>query len=576
MQISKAVKTYLSQKNWEYRNNKDGKNLDIKTCPFCTKSKWKFSIVAASGVYRCWTCNESGSLYKLKEALGDLGEHTEKSVNKKNKSKKDIVPRARIDKWHNALLKDEDALNYLFDRGITQEAIEYFQLGKRLQGGKAWLTIPHINDGVVYNIKRRTLPPEKKDFRRVADAETVLFNADALDKYETIIVAEAELDAISWWCAGVKNVVSLTAGAGSFLSEWYDLLKEKKVILALDSDSQGKNGAKDIARRLGFDCTKTIDLPLHDANDVLVEYGGAALADLISTAHLFDVDGVYTIREVLSECVQRSDDVSGIFTPWESVNRRLGKFGFQYGDMVVLSAPPKTGKTTLAQNIVGWNAEVKNVPSLMFCLEMKTTRLGKKYASAVRRKPVDDLTALDLKLVRYKLKNMPLWMVDPSWDKKVTLDSVVEKIRETVKRYGIKLLVFDHLHFLCRSLRYVTMEVGNVTKAFKLLAEELDIVVILIAQPTKIKDGRMMTAQDLKHSSDIHADADWILLMHRDAVPAGTIANSRSVDASQEILSPKTLLRIEAARFAGGGETYLHYAGAISSFFDMDNIPSWV
>ena len=578
MQVATALKNYLQEKGWNYSEVGDGKNIKLKDCPYCGNSKGKFNIVAETTVTRCWVCGETGNLYTLKKHLGDLkpqGVITALPEAKTDRSK--TIPIEHVERWHRNLLVHQEGLAYVMGRGITIEGITHFKLGLQKKDGIDWLTIPHLTKGTCANIKFRAITSgvsKERKWRRVKGFASLLYNEDVVDQYQKIVIAEAELDAVSWWCAGVKNVVGLTAGAQTFKTEWYDQLHQKdELITALDNDAAGQKGARDIARRLGFDKTLNVILPLHDANDVLMQLGPDSLARSLGTAERFNVEGVLRVGDVLSQCIDyRASGEEGLDTPWAEVNNLLGRDKFQGGDLVVVSATPKTGKTTWAMNIVLYQAMLGN-PSLMYCLEMKPTRLGDKVVAIVRQKETDGLHVIDYKLAKLKIHHLPLFMIDPAWTSKLSADLVFEKIRETVKRYGIKFLVFDHLHFLCRSLQHMTNEVGNVTKGFKLLAEELDIVIMLIAQPGKIKGSRVMNKGDLKHSSDIPADADWIIILHRDEIPAGVIADGSGRQAEADVLDPKTLIRVDGARFQGGGEVYLHYEGARSVFMSMSDRP---
>lgn len=577
MDVLPELKAYLTKKRWRFKTATEG-NLAIQTCPFCGRSKWKFWVHAQKTIYRCWHCDARGNLYKLKRELGDLGggivSAAQLSGDEKSKAPGKPIDMKLVEKWHRQLLRHQEAMRYVTEgRGLLLETIKFFKLGLQKQHGHLWLAIPHISGGVCYNVKFRALPPAPKAFRRVKGAASVLFNADALGEATEIVIAEAETDAMSMWQAGIKNVVGLTCGADTFLPEWYDQLADKeKILLALDADAVGQQGARSIARRLGFDKCFNLMLPSHDANEMLVQFGGQELARAIGDGgERFEVAGVITIADALLRCKEANDSAApGILTPWSSVNRQLGK-GWQPGDLVVLSAKIKVGKTTWALNVAHHNS-MQDSPSLIYCLEMSTERLAGKIAATVRRKSVDELGPVDYSMTRYHLRRQPLYFVEPDWAGSFKLEAVVDKIRESVKRYGIKLLVFDHLHFLCRSLQYVTAEVGQVTRAFKLLAEELHIVVILIAQPRKIQGDRIIKYDDIKDSSAIPADADQVILLHRNARPAGFDGEVDDV-SELEVLEPKTMVRIDAARFRGGGECFLYYDGATSTFYNWDDRP---
>ena len=109
-------------------------------------------------------------------------------------------------------------------------------------------------------------------------------------------------------------------------------------------------------------------------------------------------------------------------------------------------------------------------------------------------------------------------------------------------------------------------EIGLAVQAFKFLAEELEIPVILIAQPRKIQADSIMTSADLKDSSSIFSDCDHLIILHR----ARMTSNGKEGAALQvEAYDPATLVRIEASRYNAGGECLLYYHGAYSRFDDM-------
>lgn len=578
MEILPELKSYLTRKRWQFKPVTDG-DIAVRTCPFCGKSKWKFYIHAQKTMYRCWNCDARGNLYKLKRELGDLQgvvSASQQLGEAKPKGAGKPVDMRLVDKWHRQLLKHRATLEYLHEvRGFTDETISHFKLGAQKQGDQVWLAIPHISGGVCHNVKFRSLPPAEKTFRRVKGAASTLFNADALGEHGSVVIAEAETDAMSLWQAGVRNVVGLTCGADTFLPEWYDELSDKEeVTICLDADAVGQQGARAIARRLGFDKCKNVLLPFHDANEMLLQAGGEELERALHTAELFEVSGIITAADAMLRCKETAETGEiGLLTPWEAMNALLGP-GWHPGDLVVLSAKIKVGKTTWALNLADYHSRM-GTPTLIYCLEMSVERLAEKVAALTRRKAVESLTSVDYELVRYRLRHQPFHFVEPDWRGSLKVEAVADKIREAVKRYGIKLLVFDHLHFLCRSLQYLTAEVGQVTRLFKLLAQELNIVIILIAQPKKMEGTRVIRYDDIKDSSSIPADADQIILLHRSPRPVGFDEDSGSAQASdQEVLEPKTLVRIDAARFRGGGECFLYYDGAASLFTDWDDRPA--
>ena len=100
------------------------------------------------------------------------------------------------------------------------------------------------------------------------DCRSILFNGDAIETHrDEIFITEGEIDALTLWDQGIKNVVGITTGAGSFDPAWIDQLQAvKKIILCYDPDEPGQKGAREAARRLGYDRCFNVVLP--DGQDV--------------------------------------------------------------------------------------------------------------------------------------------------------------------------------------------------------------------------------------------------------------------------------------------------------------------
>jgi DNA primase len=79
-----------------------------------------------------------------------------------------------------------------------------------------------------------------------------VFNLAAFAASEEMILAEAPLDALTFWCAGYRNV-TCAWGAGGLTEEIIAALSEhkiKRVLIAYDRDSAGDKGAASVAEKL--------------------------------------------------------------------------------------------------------------------------------------------------------------------------------------------------------------------------------------------------------------------------------------------------------------------------------------
>lgn len=197
--------------------------------------------------------------------------------------------------YHAALKQTPEALAYLERRGLVHpELIDTFRLGyadrtlgyrlpaanrkagaeirSRLQGLgvlresghehlRGSLVIPimgaRVGDaqGEVTNLYGRKIRGDLRagtpDHLYLPGPHRGVFNPAALVSDE-LILTEALIDALTFWCAGYRNVTS-AYGAGGFTDELLDAITEagvKRVLIAFDRDAAGDKGAASVAEKL--------------------------------------------------------------------------------------------------------------------------------------------------------------------------------------------------------------------------------------------------------------------------------------------------------------------------------------
>jgi hypothetical protein len=574
---------YIRDKGLDHRINAG--QIILKRCPFCGDEGSHFYIdPGEEGLFFCHKCQERGNLSTLRKNFWDiLVKPSSRNGTWKTQAGiyqafpgKDIGehrpdPKS-VTQAHERLLNNPEVLSYVTEaRGISLEALNHFKLGLQIdRDGSQWLAIPHFIKGELANIKSRSLPPVEKTFRRVAGCPSVLFNTNALESQEEIYLTEGEIDAVTLWDQGIKNTVGVTTGAGSFNSEWIDQLKPiKKIYLCYDPDEPGQKGAREAARRLGYDRCFNVVLP--DGQDINEFFrSGKDIFDfqtMVNEAERFDVAGVISIEKAFDryrEELKKPELQTGILTPWPSVNRLI-RIGFQPGDLVILSAPPKMGKTSFAIQIASFSS-LNDIPALFYCLEMRPMKLIQKIVQCEARSEV--IRTEEINRAGKRFSGKPLYL--GYCYQKPELNGVIQTLKEAIRRYGLKFLVFDHLHFLCRSISNQVQEIGLAVQAFKFLAEEMEIPIILIAQPRKIQPDSIMTAMDLKDSSAIFSDCDHLIILHRQRVTGSKETIEGKQPPHNQAYESITLVRVEASRYNPGGEALLFFHGEWSRFDSLE------
>lgn len=582
------IQSYLASKGLDVQVESESQ-LTTR-CVFCGKDG-HLHINSNNGLWNCKRCGETGTIKKIQKHFGDNNDVQLLAVFTGSEQQSSL--NIDIEKYQRAvdlLMFDPVQMKWLTEeRGLTHETIEHFKLGlkknlfsKENQADVEWITVPLIQNEQIVNVKYRTGAPYKKDFKHIKGGILPLFNHDGVVEGEPLILCEGEFDAMILWQHGFTNVLSTTGGCTSFKAEWFDYvlsLKPPIVYVLYDTDVPGQTGAKDLCQRFG-DLAKNIVLPFgKDATEYFVTYkkDSKTLQALLDKAALSDLESVITINGAIDTLIEQEEaELLNIEytlkTPWASVNKLIsGKF--EPGEMVVISAQPGIGKTTLALNMAYDLAKNHDTPILFMCLEMRPERLVKKLVSIALQLEDMNIRKEDYDTAKQHFMDVPFYF-SYFWDD-VSLDKIEKVFTQARRRFGIKLAVFDNLHFLPRSASNTTAEMSIASKRFKKLAENLGIPILLIAQPRKIEDNGIISSNDLKDTSAIRADADKVILLHRELmmhmvedvpIRKNNDLLSSLVSPTESAYHPLTLIKVDKSRYGSGGATFLWFDGAKSSY----------
>ena len=598
------LKDYLDSK--DVSTQQVGNNLQAD-CPFCDDDRQRFGINNNSNhaYYGYWNCLNGGcgvkgrsikSLQKQFNKFNGDDERAKIEIKKPNNDDKDDldIDQTLAAKYFNSVdrskRKAKDYLN--LERGFSNKTIKHFMLGSWKKKGYEYISLPFWENGELVNIKFRAIQFKDKKYkwRRITGGKSSLFHDEVLDNQEIkeIFLCEAELDAIALWNAGFKNVVAVTTGAKAMQPEWYERLERfEKINLVYDNDVDGQDGAEKMAKRLGMNRCHNVVLPqdeikeegkkkvLKDANQYFWDkdnkkerYTATEFKKLVKKSKQFQVKSVMSLTEAYRELIKLrhtvdEDELFGHITRWDRVNKILPRS--KPGYFVVVTANPKVGKTSW---VLDWFTDLakQGTPTYIECCEMRQLRMAEKtIANAVSDfTHVDNLTELQIRQARFQNPSDIMYLGYPE-DGILELESMCEKITNVVQRYGVKAVCFDHLHFLVRGDN-VRDKIGEVTRRFKLLAEHLGILFVLIAQPRKVENNRVPTANDLKDSSSIYQDLDSLVILHR-RIKMDDSYGDDDADESNSKMESVTEFHV-TSRWGDGGSCLLNFNGRKSKYYD--------
>jgi len=268
---------------------------------------------------------------------------------------------------------------------------------------------------------------------------------------------------------------------------------------------------------------------------------GADLDEIVNRAQA-EIYGV-TEQRAGEDYAPLADVMEGALDEIESISNRSGQMtgvptgftdldgltnGLHPGQMVIIAARPAIGKSTLGLDLARSCSIRNGLTSVIFSLEMGRNEITMRLLSAEARVALhhmrsgtmtdDDWARLARRMG--EVSAAPLFIDDSP---NMSMMEIRAKCRRLKQRHDLRLVIVDYLQLMSsggsRRPESRQQEVSEMSRALKLLAKELEIPVIAIAQlnrgPEQRTDKRPMMS-DLRESGSLEQDADVVILLHRE------------------------------------------------------------
>jgi twinkle protein len=497
----------------------EGKKQGI--CPVCSHDRKPKNQKAKCASYdwerglgTCHNCNTSFQLHTYKR--------------KGNSEKVYIKPEKVLMKAPGSKVED-----WFKTRGISKQTLSDLKITEgpewMPQTGKTENVIKfnYFMGGELTNVKYRD---GRKNFKLFKGAEKVFYNIDSIVGYEYCVIVEGEMDVLALHEAGVTNAISVPNGATlnsnnlDYLDSCIDYFEDKeKIILAVDSDEAGQALQTELIRRLGSEvCHIATFDDCKDANEYLLKYGSEKLTARITGARPVPLENVTTFRDIEDEITDfvRNGFKKGFQVGLSNFDEIFSTYT---GQFITVTGIPSSGKSDFVdQMVVGYNqnygwktafASPENVPTYLHA-----HKLMRKVWQGMPSK--EDLGGDKWNQIADHC-NSNFYHIDME---RYTLDSVLKKGAELVKRKGIKCLVIDPFNKV-RDVDTKTEDVNRYTMEYlskiEIFAKKYDVLVFIVAHPTKMykdKDGKIEepTMYNIKGGGEWYDASYHGLLVHRD------------------------------------------------------------
>lgn len=274
-----------------------------------------------------------------------------------------------------------------------------------------------------------------------------------------------------------------------------------------------------------------------------------------------DIDITENPMQRWEEYLYRKDNpgLLGVPTGFPTIDAATG--GLQNGQLVIIVAPPKTGKSTLALQIAQ-NIHLKGSTPMFQSFEMSNDEQLSRYVAmrarvSHTRYQNGALTNEEESRVKTKLMNMEhmrekFWLVDSAAGATVSgIASKIQILQPDVVFIDGMYLMMDENGEKPGSPQALT----NITRSLKRLAQRVNKPIVISTQilENKMRNGQV-TTDAIGYSSSFHQDADVIFGLQRE---------DENVDDTR-------LLKVIASRNSGPAEVSMLWDWGSGTFREID------
>ncbi|HAU65742.1 MAG: replicative DNA helicase [Candidatus Uhrbacteria bacterium GW2011_GWF2_39_13] len=257
---------------------------------------------------------------------------------------------------------------------------------------------------------------------------------------------------------------------------------------------------------------------------------------LFNVSEKFNKNTFVSIRSVLHDAFDRIDELHrdrgklrGVPTGFRELDSLLA--GLQKSDLIVLAARPSVGKTSLALDIARQIGINTKLPVGFFSLEMSKEQLVDRMICAQANVDLwklrtgrlsdrdDDFPRIGNALG--ELSEAPIFIDDAAG---LNVMQLRTKARRLKNEHGLGVIMVDYLQLMeGRSKKGSdnrVQEVSEISRGLKMIAKELNVPVLALAQLSRAVEQTKPAIPRLSHlrdSGSIEQDADVVLFIYRKA-----------------------------------------------------------
>lgn len=272
--------------------------------------------------------------------------------------------------------------------------------------------------------------------------------------------------------------------------------------------------------KVAYDETRPVDAVVGDAERALF----AATADMTADDVVPARTAFEHLLDVTLERRAGGGPVVGVPSGLLDLDRITG--GYKKTDLIFIAGRPGMGKSAFAgSNIVHICGKLGKRVAL-FTMEMSVEQQSRRIAcleigvdyDSLERGELSDDEAERFVAAMGRWSSLPLWIVDTP---AVTPAQLAAKARRLYAEHGLDIIFVDYLGLMGSDNRYINENdrIGQLSRALKALAKELNIPVVCLAQLSRQVEARQdkrPQLSDLRDSGNLEQDGSVVIFLYRD------------------------------------------------------------
>ncbi len=404
------------------------------------------------------------------------------------------------------------------------------------------------------------LPQHKAIYGAIVQIETSGRQADVLLVVEKLKEQKVYDDAAAkTYLAQLAQVVPTTANLEAYAKIVRDKFYKRDLIAVakqIEQDTANEEADADIL-------LDSAEQKIYDIRQGKSTGQASKLGDII-------MDKVYDRLNKLNS--PDREKYLGFTTGWSELDRTIA--GLNKSDLIIVGARPAMGKTSFALNMARNAAVIAEKKVLFFSLEMTKEQLAQRvisteariYGQKMRTGALDENDWLRLSTATSALSTAELYFDDTS---NITVNEMKAKIR---RMKDVDLVIVDYLQLMKSATRTESrvQEVSDITRNLKLMAKDLEVPVVVLAQLSRGTEGRGKSHEpqlsDLRESGSIEQDADIVLMLYREDY----YSDGSTVAESMEKEIDKVQIKVAKNRHGPTGDIYLGWNADFTLFSTIE------